>query len=117
MTRYLIFNETGIGMAILIADHNPSEDRKLLCTIAEVDTTTFAYLWNIIEARYKRLKGTDNELAMQTHLPFKAYISNKTDYVIEYDTSMINKLIGLFSLIKAWAEFNYCNELELKELY
>lgn len=117
MTRYLIFNETEIGMAIQIADHHPSEERKLLCSIAEVDSTTFGYLWDIIITRYKRLKGTDNELATQTHLPFKAYISNKTDYVIEYDTSMINKLIGLFSLIKAWAEFNYCNELELKELY
>ena len=58
-----------------------------------------------ISLKEKTIKINGNELLLTD------------DLIDEYDTVKINKLIPLFSLVKAWTEFNGCNAFELRKLY
>ena len=113
MIRYIIFNENGNGLAIAVADRYPSEELRVLCDMNKVDPNSFNHLCGIIQSRQEVMKVTcENNPA-----PFKTFVTENSDCVIEYDTSQINKLISMFTLIKTWVELHGCYEFDLRVLY
>ena len=118
MIRYLIFTEKDEGLNIILSDRDKVEDGEVMAIIQKEYQHNFRFLWEMVRERSESLKGTNEEGDKSENcIPFKIYQSNQTDYIIEYDTVKINKLIPLFSLIKAWIEFNGCNAFELRNLY
>lgn len=118
MIRYLIFTKRENGLNIILSDRDKVENGEVMAVIQNEFHHNFRFLWEMVRERGESLKSTDEEGSISDGgAPFKVYQLNQTDYIIEYNTVRINKLIPLFSLVKAWAEFNGCNAFELKNLY
>ena len=118
MIRYLIFTEKEEGLNIILSDRNKVEGGEVVAVIQKEYHHNFRFLWEMVRERSESLKNTGREgSTADGGSPFKVYQLNKNDYIIEYNTVKINKLIPLFSLIKAWTEFNGCNAFELRNLY
>ena len=118
MNRYLTFSIKTDELAVALSDRLPAIDIQNLTAIRNPDTiSSFKLLWGIIEERCKVWSKVYDEQEAAGTMPFKAYIQGAEDYIIEYDSNKINKLIPMFSLIKAWLEFNGCNGFILRDLY
>ena len=118
MIRYLIFTKKEDGLNIVLSEHYKVEDGEVMAVIQHEFHHNFQFLWEMVKERGESLESTGKDGGTSDGgSPFKVYQFNQTDYIIEYDTVKINKLIPLFSLVKAWAEFNGCNAFELRKLY
>ncbi len=117
MIRYIVFNEKGDGLVVAVTDRYPSEELRVLCEINKADPNSFNHLWDIIQSRQEVMKVTCSESVENKSVAFKTFVTENSDYVIEYDTSQINKLISMFTLIKTWMEFHGCYEFDLRGLY
>ena len=115
MIHYLIINESHEGLTLSLADQFPTDKQIILCEVSRIKTGSFHNLWQIIKEREEILQKVATATEKDC-IPFHL-IKNEDMKVIEYDTSQINKLISLFTLIKAWTEFQGCNGFDLKKLY
>ena len=119
MKKSLVFNIQDSTLQVELFSDYPTKEQVILCTVTNLDFQSFTHLWGIIQCSHAAIRQQDAKVgAPNCTTYYQPLINNEGHYVLEYETSHINRLIQLFTLIKIWLEINHGNSvLDLRLLY